>query len=119
MDDNYFCRSAYVAAPTGAVPGDQHERSLGDVVRQVRCHNNRQALKSLACRRREAMFARFAVAVAQLVEHWIVAPDVAGSSPVGHPAARLVLIPPQPLRNLSSAMSIASIELASAVAPAG
>src|SRR5580692_8211085 len=26
-----------------------------------------------------------AVAVAQLVEHWIVAPDVAGSSPVGHP----------------------------------
>ena len=25
------------------------------------------------------------VAVAQLVEHWIVAPVVAGSSPVGHP----------------------------------
>jgi hypothetical protein len=25
------------------------------------------------------------VAVAQLVEHWIVAPDVAGSRPVGHP----------------------------------
>ena len=26
-----------------------------------------------------------AVAVAQLVEHWIVAPGVAGSNPVGHP----------------------------------
>ncbi len=25
------------------------------------------------------------VAVAQLVEHWIVAPGVAGSNPVGHP----------------------------------
>lgn len=28
---------------------------------------------------------RFAVAVAQLVEHRIVIPSVAGSSPVGHP----------------------------------
>jgi hypothetical protein len=25
------------------------------------------------------------VAIAQLVEHWIVIPGVAGSSPVGHP----------------------------------
>jgi hypothetical protein len=25
------------------------------------------------------------VTVAQLVEHWIVIPDVAGSRPVGHP----------------------------------
>ena len=25
------------------------------------------------------------VVVAQLVEHWVVVPDVAGSSPVGHP----------------------------------
>jgi hypothetical protein len=28
------------------------------------------------------------VAVAQLVEHWIVIPGVAGSSPVGHPSYR-------------------------------
>jgi hypothetical protein len=31
------------------------------------------------------VFGAFAVAVAQLVEHWIVAPGVAGSNPVGHP----------------------------------
>ncbi len=28
---------------------------------------------------------RFVVAIAQLVEHWIVIPGVAGSIPVGHP----------------------------------
>jgi hypothetical protein len=27
------------------------------------------------------------VALAQLVEHWIVAPKVAGSNPAGHPNA--------------------------------
>ena len=27
----------------------------------------------------------FMVGVAQLVEHWIVAPEVAGSTPVAHP----------------------------------
>ena len=27
----------------------------------------------------------FVVAIAQLVEHWIVIPGVAGSIPVGHP----------------------------------
>jgi hypothetical protein len=37
------------------------------------------------------------VVVAQLVERWLVEPDVAGSSPVGHPngTARLVRAVPQ------------------------
>jgi hypothetical protein len=35
------------------------------------------------------------VAVAQVVEHWIVAPVVAGSTPVSHPK---VWTPPIPLR---------------------
>jgi hypothetical protein len=37
----------------------------------------------------EAILSTFAVAVAQLVEHWIVAPVVAGSNPVGHPKIQI------------------------------
>src|SRR5438270_14014393 len=41
---------------------------------------------SLACAARAAMVrGAFSVAVAQLVERWIVVPAVAGSKPVGHP----------------------------------
>ena len=42
-------------------------------------------LVSLACRARVAILTSLSVAVAQLVERWIVDPAVAGSKPVGHP----------------------------------
>jgi hypothetical protein len=36
------------------------------------------------------------VGVAQLVEHWVVAPVVAGSSPVTHPIKAFSSAPPYP-----------------------
>src|SRR5579871_2133049 len=51
----------------------------------ARCGRNPAPLESPSS---GGMVRPVTVAVAQLVEHWIVAPDVAGSSPVGHPTAR-------------------------------
>ena len=40
----------------------------------------------LGLQNREKLYIKnIMVGVAQLVEHWVVAPDVAGSSPVTHP----------------------------------
>src|SRR5581483_186022 len=48
-------------------------------------HSLQGASPPLAPSPSASILARLTVAVAQLVEHWIVAPVVAGSKPVGHP----------------------------------
>jgi hypothetical protein len=69
-----------------AEPRREHESNSDAQARGTAFGTAKAAeLYSLARRERPTMFRSVSVAVAQLVERWIVAPAVAGSNPVGHP----------------------------------